>query len=60
MASQLDHREFVGNPSIEELKTKKVTKDQLKYIAQSFGVPFTSEHRKDSLLTHSYSFGGRK
>ena len=51
MASQLNHKEFVGNPSIEELKTKKVTKDQLKFIAQQFGIPFSHEHRKDALMT---------
>lgn len=51
MANNLDHMEYVGNPSIEELKSKKVTKDQLKYIAQNFGIQFSSDTRKDALMT---------
>ena len=43
--------EFVGNPSIEELKVAKVTKDQLKYIAANFNIQFTHETKKDHLMT---------
>ncbi len=46
-----DHREFVGNLSVEELKASKVTKDQLKYIASGFEVPFHYDIRKDGLMT---------
>lgn len=49
--SQFNAEEFVGNPSIEELKAAKVNKDQLKYIAANFGIQFTHETRKDHLMT---------
>lgn len=51
MSSPFDPKEFVGNPSVEELKKSRVTKDNLKYIAQNFDIPFTSDHRKDDLMT---------
>ena len=50
MASRLNHEEFVGNISIQELKQKKATKDQLKYIAREFDIPFPSDIRKDDLM----------
>ena len=49
MASPFDAEEFVGNPSAEELKAAKVSKDQLKYIAANFGIQFTHETRKQRL-----------
>lgn len=36
-----DPVEFAGNPSVAKLKFAKVTKDQLKYLATSFGIPLT-------------------
>ncbi len=50
MAKFLDHREFVGNSSTE-LKASEVTKDQLKYIASGFEIPFQHDIRKDDLMT---------
>ncbi|MPC52950.1 hypothetical protein E2C01_046831 [Portunus trituberculatus] len=50
MTTYLNHEEFVGNPSIQELKEKIVTKDQLKYIAREFDISFTSDIRKDELI----------
>lgn len=53
---EFDPQEFVGNPSVEELKAAKVTKDQLKYIAANFNIQFTHETKKDHvmalILTH--------
>ncbi len=51
MAKFLDHREFVGNPSVEELKASKITKNRLKYIASGFEIPFQHDIRKDDLMT---------
>ena len=51
MAHALDHEEFVGNPSVAELKSKKVNKEQLKYIAREFGIGFSYDTRKDDLMT---------
>ena len=48
---EFDQQEFVGNPSVEELKAAKVTKDQLKYIAANFNIQFTHETKKDHLMT---------
>ncbi len=52
MAKFLDHRLFVGNPSVEELKASKVTKDELRYIASGFEIPFQHDIRKDDHDTH--------
>lgn len=41
--------EFVGNPSVEELKAAYVGKDDLKYLSTSYNIPFTSSTTK----THS-------
>ncbi|XP_050705709.1 uncharacterized protein LOC126991056 [Eriocheir sinensis] len=43
--------EFVGNPSVEELKTATVTVEQLKYIATNYNIPFTSQTRKPELMS---------
>ena len=43
---EFDAQEFVGNPSVEELKAAKATKDQVKYIL----LP-THEAKKDHLMT---------
>ena len=43
--------EFTGNPSIEDFKTAKISKDGLKYIATTFNIPFTQDVRKDTLRT---------
>ncbi len=51
MVKFLDHREFVENPSVENLKASKVTKDQLKYIASRFEIPFQHDIQKDDLMT---------
>ena len=53
MEYQFDAKEFVGNPSAEELNAAKVTKDQLKFIAANFNIQFTHETKKDHLW-HSY------
>lgn len=47
--SDFDTVEFVGNPSVEELRSANVTKDDLKYIATSFRIPFTHSTTKDQL-----------
>ena len=49
MEYQFDAKEFVGNPSAEELNAAKVTKDQLKFIAANFNIQFTHETKKDHL-----------
>lgn len=51
MAYNLNHEEFVGNPSILELKNKRATKEQLKYIAKNFGIQYSHDTRKDDLMT---------
>lgn len=47
---------FVGNPSVDELKTTDICKDDLKYIAKSYSIPFTSSttktRLKDLILAH--------
>ena len=48
---EFDAQEFVGNPSVEEPKAAKATKDQLKYIAANFNIQFTYETKKDHLMT---------
>ena len=49
--SKFNAVEFVGNPSIEELKVSKVSKDDLKYIAKTFNIPFSADDRKSQLMT---------
>ena len=51
MAPPLNPEEFVNNPSIAELKSKRVTKEQLKFIASNFGLQFSHDLRKDALMT---------
>lgn len=41
--------EFVGNPSAEELASAAVTKDDLKYIATTFGITYTHNTTKSQL-----------
>ena len=48
---EFDAEEFVGNPSAEELKAARVTKDQLKYIAANFSIQFTHDTKKEHLMT---------
>ena len=43
--------EFTGNPDIAEFKKAKINKDDLKYIAKTFNIPFTQDVRKDKLKT---------
>lgn len=47
--SEFNALEFVGNPSVEEFKNSKITKDDLKYIAKSLGITFNVDVRKDRL-----------
>ena len=49
--SDFDAVEFVGNPSAEELRSAHVRKDDLKYIATSFRLPFSNNTTKDQLKT---------
>ena len=48
--------EFVGNPDIVEFKRTNICKDDLKYIAKTFDIPFSHDTKKDELraliLTH--------
>ena len=47
---------FVGKPSVEELQNSNVKKDDLKYIATSYQIPFahdtTKAQLKDLILAH--------
>lgn len=51
MASISNLDEFIGNPSVEELKEAKITKNDLKYIAKNFNISFSSDIRKEELRT---------
>lgn len=51
MASPLNHDQFIGNPSVQELRSRKVTKEQLKYIAQNFSTPFSYGTCKNELIS---------
>lgn len=44
-----DPVEFVSNPSVEDLDSDNITKDDLKYIATIFRIPFTHSTTKDEL-----------
>lgn len=54
--SSFDPVEFVGNPSVDELKNTNVCKDDLKYIAKSNEIPFaydnTKAQLKDLIIAH--------
>lgn len=47
--SWFNAKEFVGNPSVEEFKTARATKDQLRYVAANHNIHFTHETRTDRL-----------
>lgn len=47
--SDFDPILFVGNPSVEQLDLDVVTKDDLKFIATSFRIPFAHSTTKDEL-----------
>ena len=51
MPSDFNPEEFVGNPTALKLKSKKVTKDQLKTVALDFGINFPCDIRKDALIS---------
>lgn len=42
-------KEFVGNPSVEEFKKDEITKNDLTYVAKSFGIPHNQDAKKDWL-----------
>lgn len=46
-----NEEEFVGNPSVDELKKANVTVEQLKYIATNYDIPFTSQTRTPKLMS---------
>lgn len=39
--------EFVGNSSVKERKSRKVTKEHLKHISREFSITLTHDARKD-------------
>ena len=47
--SDFDAVDFVGNPSVEELRAADIRKDDLKFIATSYRIPFTHSTTKDQL-----------
>lgn len=47
--SEFNVLEIVDNPSVEEFKNTKISKDDLKYILKSFGIAFNVDVRKDRL-----------
>ncbi|MPC58355.1 hypothetical protein E2C01_052357 [Portunus trituberculatus] len=55
--------EFVGDPSVEELKEADVKKDDLIYLATNYNIPFTSSttkaHLKAMILAHLGEMGDR-
>lgn len=51
MSFNFNPEDIVGNLSVEELKNQKVTKEHLKTIARSFGIPFSYDSRKDELMS---------
>ncbi|XP_063847248.1 uncharacterized protein LOC135092563 [Scylla paramamosain] len=51
MSHELNLDAFCSNPSVAELQTAKVTKDDLKYIARQFDLSYPSDIRKEELRT---------
>ena len=47
--SHFNAEEFVGNPSVDELYSDSVRKDDLKYIAGQYNIPFNSNTTKAHL-----------
>ena len=41
--------EFVGNPDILQFKKTNISKDDLKYIAKTFNIPYSHDTKKDEL-----------
>ncbi len=51
MSHELNLDAFCSNPSVAELQTAKVTKNDLKYIARQFDLSYPSDIRKEELRT---------
>lgn len=49
MSSTFDCIEFCKNPSVDKLKDKIVNKDDWKYIATTFKIPYESSHTKEEI-----------
>ena len=49
MAAKFNAKEFCNNPSLDKLRDQIISKDDWKYIAITFDIPFESSHTKDQI-----------